>query len=200
MTEISPLSDVPAAGGAEEDVLRACLLPKLSSAGSLIRYNPLGSRQFATGGSDARLETVLPLLYRRCQTLCVKYHAPRRYAHEKHRVEGEIKSISQTLGVDLFEHITTAFNNAYWEYSLPGKATPEVSPVKYDRQLDTLSVIQDINALQAQLNATQDEDEQRALEEDATGKASTVTIHCFATLRTVHSSIDPVALLVWNMR
>ncbi|KAI5985059.1 hypothetical protein EDD15DRAFT_1651020 [Pisolithus albus] len=37
-------------------------------------------------------------------------------------------------------------------------------------QLDTLSVIQDINALQARLNATKDEDEQRALEEDVTGK------------------------------
>ncbi|KAI6018957.1 hypothetical protein BKA83DRAFT_4309851 [Pisolithus microcarpus] len=42
--------------------------------------------------------------------------------------------------------------------------------MKYDRQLDTPSVIQDIKALQAQFEATKDEDEQRALEEDVTGK------------------------------
>ncbi|KAI6019368.1 hypothetical protein BKA83DRAFT_687792 [Pisolithus microcarpus] len=51
---------------------------------------------------------------------------------------------------------------------LPRRDT--VSAVKYDRQLDTLSMVQDLKALQAQLNATKDEDEQRALEEDIAGK------------------------------
>ncbi|KAI6019388.1 hypothetical protein PISMIDRAFT_615969 [Pisolithus microcarpus 441] len=131
-------------------------------------YNPFrGSRQFATAESDPRLETLLPLLHRRCQSLCAQDDAPRRYAHERRRVEGEVKSISQTLGADLFEHMATAFRNAYWEHRLPGKVTPLVSPMK---QLDTLSVIQVIKVFQAQLNATMDEDEQRALEEDITGK------------------------------
>ncbi|KIK19989.1 hypothetical protein PISMIDRAFT_682743 [Pisolithus microcarpus 441] len=169
MMETGPV-DVLSVGAAEADGLRACL-PKLSYASSLMGYNPFrGSRQFAPAESDPRLETVLPLLHRRCQTLSTEYDAPRRYAHERQRVEEEIKSISQTLGAGLFEHITTAFDNAYWEYKSPGRVTPEVSPLKYDRQLDTLSVIQDIDALQAQLNATKDEDEQRALEEDVTGK------------------------------
>ncbi|KIK14627.1 hypothetical protein PISMIDRAFT_347262 [Pisolithus microcarpus 441] len=62
---------------------------------------------------------VLPLLHRRCQTLCAKYDAPRRYAHETRRVKGEIKSISQTLGADLLAHTRIAFSNAYREHRLP---------------------------------------------------------------------------------
>ncbi|KAI5984793.1 hypothetical protein EDC04DRAFT_1626071 [Pisolithus marmoratus] len=38
------------------------------------------------------------------------------------------------------------------------------------RQLDTPSMFREIEALQAKLNETEDEDEQRALEEDVTGK------------------------------
>ncbi|KIK19976.1 hypothetical protein PISMIDRAFT_616151 [Pisolithus microcarpus 441] len=178
MMETGPV-DVLSVGAAEADGLRACL-PKLSYANSLMGYNPFrGSRQFAPAESDPRLETVLPLLHRRCQTLSTEDDAPRRYAHERQRVGREIKSILQTLGADLLQHIITAFRNAYWEHLLPGKVTPQASPLTYDRQLDTLSVIQDINALQARLNATKDKDEQRALEEDVTGKARTASTLLF---------------------
>ncbi|KIK19995.1 hypothetical protein PISMIDRAFT_616793 [Pisolithus microcarpus 441] len=101
-------------GATEADGLRACL-PKLSCAGSLMGYNPFrGSQQFAAAESEPRLETVLPLLHRRCQTLCAEYDAPRRYAQERRRVEVETKSISQTLGADLLAHIMIAFISAYW--------------------------------------------------------------------------------------
>ncbi|KAI6019385.1 hypothetical protein PISMIDRAFT_616447 [Pisolithus microcarpus 441] len=134
-------------------------------------YNPFrGSQQFAAAESEPRLETVLPLLHRRCQTLCAEYDAPRRYAQERRRVEVETKSISQTLGADLLAHIMIAFISAYWGHVSHREIPLGASPMKYDRQLDTLSVIQEIKALQAQLDATKDEDEQRALEEDVTGK------------------------------
>ncbi|KAI6019326.1 hypothetical protein PISMIDRAFT_436471 [Pisolithus microcarpus 441] len=164
MTETSPTSDVPAAGGAGEDGLRARISTSMG-------YNPFrGGRQFAATESDPRLKTVLPLLHRRCQTLYEQCDAPRQYAHERRRVEGEIKSISRTLGADLVEHIRIVHYNAYPEPESSTEATHRASTVKYDRQLDTLSVVQDIKALQAQLDATEDEDEQRALEEDIAGK------------------------------
>ncbi|KAI6000080.1 hypothetical protein EDD15DRAFT_1888153 [Pisolithus albus] len=62
-----------------------------------------------------------------------------------------------------------AFFSAYSGHE-SGDVTPLMTPLKYDRKLDTLSVIQDIDVLQVRLNATKDEDEQRALEEDVTGK------------------------------
>ncbi|KIK19996.1 hypothetical protein PISMIDRAFT_13326 [Pisolithus microcarpus 441] len=110
--------DVQSAGAVEVDGLRARLL-KLSCASSLMGYNPFrGSRQFTAAESDPRLQTVLPLLHRRCQTLCAQVDAPRRYAHERRRIEGETKSISQTLGADLFAHIRTAFISAYFKLEL----------------------------------------------------------------------------------
>ncbi|KAI6152856.1 hypothetical protein EDD17DRAFT_1121229 [Pisolithus thermaeus] len=42
--------------------------------------------------------------------------------------------------------------------------------IDYDRLLDTPSTVQQIEALQVKLDTTEDEDEQRALEEDVTGK------------------------------
>ncbi|KAI6038678.1 hypothetical protein EDC04DRAFT_3141285 [Pisolithus marmoratus] len=44
------------------------------------------------------------------------------------------------------------------------------SNIDYDRQLDTPSMFRGIEVLQAKLDETEDEDEQRALEEDVTGK------------------------------
>ncbi|KAI5981744.1 hypothetical protein EDD15DRAFT_323233 [Pisolithus albus] len=104
--------DVLSVGAAEEDGLRAHL-PKLSCVDTM-RWNLFkGGRQFAGAESDPRIKTVLPLLHRRCQTLCAKYEAPRRYAHERRRVEREIESISRTLGADLFKLINAAFSIAY---------------------------------------------------------------------------------------
>ncbi|KAI6038919.1 hypothetical protein EDC04DRAFT_1848029 [Pisolithus marmoratus] len=48
--------------------------------------------------------------------------------------------------------------------------TLQASNIDYDRQLDTPSMFREIEALQAKLNETEDEGEQRALEEDVTGK------------------------------
>ncbi|KAI6003310.1 hypothetical protein F5J12DRAFT_170801 [Pisolithus orientalis] len=44
------------------------------------------------------------------------------------------------------------------------------SHINYDRQLDIHSKVQEIKVLKAKLDATEDEDEQRALEEDITGR------------------------------
>ncbi|KAI6118528.1 hypothetical protein EDD16DRAFT_986351 [Pisolithus croceorrhizus] len=49
-------------------------------------------------------------------------------------------------------------------------ATDQASHMKYDRQLDARSMVQDIKTLQVKFDTTKDEDEQRALEEDVTGK------------------------------
>ncbi|KAI5987983.1 hypothetical protein F5J12DRAFT_531736 [Pisolithus orientalis] len=42
--------------------------------------------------------------------------------------------------------------------------------IEYDRQLDFHSMVREMEVLQAKPNAIEDEDEQRALEEDVTGK------------------------------
>ncbi|KAI6152846.1 hypothetical protein EDD17DRAFT_1633994, partial [Pisolithus thermaeus] len=48
--------------------------------------------------------------------------------------------------------------------------TGRASNIKCDRPLNIASMVQEIEALQVKLDATEDEDEQRALEEDVTGK------------------------------
>ncbi|KAI6145869.1 hypothetical protein BKA82DRAFT_4162036 [Pisolithus tinctorius] len=53
----------------------------------------------------------------------------------------------------------------------PGsRLTNPAGGIEYDRHLNTPSMVQEIEALWKKLNATEDEDEQRALEEDVTGK------------------------------
>ncbi|KAI6042431.1 hypothetical protein EDC04DRAFT_3088657 [Pisolithus marmoratus] len=49
------------------------------------------------------------------------------------------------------------------------------SNIEYNRQLDTSSMSQEIEVLQAKLDEMEDKDEQRALEEDVIGKARTVS-------------------------
>lgn len=149
--EACPVGDVPSIGTAEEDDFTS-------------------GRQLVVAETDPRLEAVLPMLRRRCQALRESDDAPRRCDDERQRVEDEIKCISQTLGADLLKHIRIAFYNAYREHESPSDATHRVSPVKYDRQLDIPSMVQDINELQVTLNATKDRDELRALEEDVAGK------------------------------
>ncbi|KAI5986983.1 hypothetical protein F5J12DRAFT_574661 [Pisolithus orientalis] len=117
---------------------------------------------------DPHLEVVLPVLCKRCYTLCTKNDAPRRYANEKQKVEHELRSISETLGADLLQHILLVFVHAYFEHEC--SRTTQASCIEYDRQLYIPSMIEEVEALQAKLNTTEDEDEQRALEEDVTGK------------------------------
>ncbi|KAI5984773.1 hypothetical protein EDC04DRAFT_2615580, partial [Pisolithus marmoratus] len=75
------------------------------------------------------------------------------------------------------------------------RATRQASNIDYDRQLGT-PMVREIKRLQAKLDDTEDEDERRALEEDVTGKARTVSSYYIPTLRMVYSLIDPVVLLV----
>ncbi|KIN93653.1 hypothetical protein M404DRAFT_486766 [Pisolithus tinctorius Marx 270] len=83
-------------------------------------------------------------------------------------VQHELKSIVYTLSAGLLKHICTTFYNIYLRGAL--QRAGQVSHMVYFRQLNTPSMVQEIEALQAKINATEDEDEQRALEEDVTGK------------------------------
>lgn len=74
----------------------------------------------------------------------------------------EIKSISQTLGVGLLEYIRTTILDACQDEIIQDTA--------HARQVDIHSTLQEIKVLQTKLDTTDDEDEQRALEEDVTGK------------------------------
>ncbi|KAI6008833.1 hypothetical protein F5J12DRAFT_826126 [Pisolithus orientalis] len=126
--------------------------------------NAFKGRRQSEAGQDPRLEAVLPLLHKRCQVFDVPGGAfP---PNEKQKVECEVKSISQVLSVSLLRHINFAFSGAYVadEDSLPAKR-PD-----YDRLTNTCTVVEEIRVLQMKLSATEDDDEQRALEEDITGK------------------------------
>ncbi|KAI6118494.1 hypothetical protein EDD16DRAFT_983490 [Pisolithus croceorrhizus] len=130
---------------------------------------PGSYQQADSAQSDPRLEVVLPLLHRRYQTLRAVGDVPPQLADDKQKVEYELRSISQTLGADLLHHIMTTFENACYQ-CLPWPRSRQASHVYYDRQFNTPSMIQEIRALQLKLDATKDEDERRALEEDVTGK------------------------------
>ncbi|KAI5992974.1 hypothetical protein EDD15DRAFT_2367774 [Pisolithus albus] len=88
----------------------------------------------------------------------------------------------------------TTFRNLSFEHENGGTAIP--ANVDYDRQLNTPSAVQEIEALQVKLDALEDEDEQRVLEEDITGKARIAFSYYFSMLTVVHSFIDPMALLM----
>ncbi|KAI6156145.1 hypothetical protein EDD17DRAFT_1627584 [Pisolithus thermaeus] len=97
-------------------------------------------------------------------------------------------SALQTLGAGLLERIKVTFNNVCFEnekrvlfscqmtflfYGLSHHSiefTGRASNIRCDRPLNIASMVQEIEVLQVKLDATEDEDEQRALEEDVTGK------------------------------
>ncbi|KAI5992146.1 hypothetical protein EDD15DRAFT_2272300 [Pisolithus albus] len=190
--------DVSSVCATEEDGLLPHS-PTLSRANWATRYNLLwGSQQsMNVVRLDARYKVALSLLHRRCQTLGTRYDTPRRYTAERQNVECELKSIMQTQGARLLEYAMAIFCNLSWEHD--GGAVVRAN-IDYDRQLNTLSMIQEIRALQVKLDAVEDEDEQRALEEDITGKARIASGFYLSMLRVVYSFIDPVALLVWDLR
>ncbi|KAI5994809.1 hypothetical protein EDD15DRAFT_764640 [Pisolithus albus] len=84
-------------------------------------------------------------------------------------MEGDIKSVLQSPSADLLKHIISAFFCADCEHDWSEETHLESSPM-YDRQVNTRSMVQGIKALQAKLDATRDEGEQRALQEDITGQ------------------------------
>ncbi|KAI6022266.1 hypothetical protein PISMIDRAFT_675444 [Pisolithus microcarpus 441] len=164
MMETNPPSDGLYLSAAEEENP-----PTLSRANWVTRYNLLWGNQQSQGVRlDARHEAVLPLLDRRCQTLRAQCKQTYRYAAEKQKVECEVKSISQTLGAGLLKPLLTTFRNLCCALE-HGRAAGRAN-IDYDRQLDAPSVVQEVQALQVKLDAVEDEDEQRALEEDITGK------------------------------
>ncbi|KAI6145914.1 hypothetical protein BKA82DRAFT_2284985 [Pisolithus tinctorius] len=75
---------------------------------------------------------------------------------------------TSTLSAGLLQHILRVFGDAYFEHEL--SQAPQASCIEYDRQLNLPSAIEEVEALQAKLVTTEDENERRALEEDITGK------------------------------
>ncbi|KAI6118246.1 hypothetical protein F5141DRAFT_1212142 [Pisolithus sp. B1] len=131
-----------------------------------------GKKKFNTV-QDLHLEVVPHLLHRRCQTLCVTEpeDVQHQYANELQKVVHEFKFISGTLSVGLLNHIKNTFGSAYCEHQgIPVTGRLRESYIDYDRQLDTLSRIQEIEILQVKLDAVRNEEEQQALEEDITGR------------------------------
>ncbi|KAI6143094.1 hypothetical protein BKA82DRAFT_403843 [Pisolithus tinctorius] len=153
-------------GTAEEDELLASA-PRSSCTDWAMTCNLfVGSRQL-DAARDPRLEVVLPQLCRRCQTLSAWDITSRRY-DEMQKVQNESKSIAHSLGAGLLNYIWTTFDFA--SVGIEHSSIDVGRCIEYDRQLDFHSMVREIEVLQAKLNATEDEDEQRALEEDVTGK------------------------------
>ncbi|KAI6101063.1 hypothetical protein EV401DRAFT_2027633 [Pisolithus croceorrhizus] len=142
----------------------------LQSSNGMLTYLHKGDRQPTAAESDPRTKPASIWLRKWSRNFTFSSFVRLQRANERLAVEGEIKSISQTLGADLLEHIRSAFCNACREHESSTEATGQVDHMKYDRQLDTPSMLQDIKTLQATFEATNDEGEQRALEEDITGK------------------------------
>ncbi|KAI6020593.1 hypothetical protein EDC04DRAFT_2737279 [Pisolithus marmoratus] len=175
-------SDIQSVGSEDDSLLLHP--PKLFCANCLMRCNLFKANQSNAAQSDPCLQTALPLLYRRCLTLRTTDAKGRflpRGAYERRKMECELMSMSQTLGTDLLEHIRIRFDKAYYaRLSSYGSAshpqsqstgvTGQASNMYYDRTLNIPSMVQEVQALKTKLNATEDEDEQRALEEDVTGK------------------------------
>lgn len=110
-------------------------------------------------GHNSCYEIEAPLLLKKCEAL------GGRSLDETRKTQHEVKAVSQTLGIGLLEYIRASFLNA----SEDNQQTSQVRHTHYDT-VDVCSTVQEIVALQTKLVATQDDDEQRALEEDITGK------------------------------
>ncbi|KAI5992538.1 hypothetical protein EDD15DRAFT_995175 [Pisolithus albus] len=163
MVETDPPSDVLSVYTAEADGLLAH--PSTSSCADWVTRCALirGNQQSNAAQLDARHEVVLPLLQGRLRT-----PGGLRHAAEKQKVKCELNSISQTLGVGLLDPLYATFDN-FFKHAAGMGGRRRVN-IDYDRQLNIPSVVQEIAALQAKLDTTEDEDEHRALEEDITGK------------------------------
>ncbi|KAI6007851.1 hypothetical protein EDC04DRAFT_935668 [Pisolithus marmoratus] len=130
-------------------------------------------------------DVVVPLVLSRCAGLAFWSLT------EKQEMERTVESISQTLGAGLLEYFCTTLLDA-WEDNEP------ISHTDFD-MAHIHCTVQDIETLQAELQATEDEDEQRALEEDITGKARSSSVY-FLKLTNSSSTGDPVVFSVWNSR
>lgn len=117
----------------------------------------LSKNGYRSQGFRVEDNIVLPRLRKKCHALNPLFLESHRYAVEEKKTRFEFELISQTLSVGaLLETISTTFI---------GKCGERLSP-----RANIHSMVQEIRVLQADLDATEDEDEQRALEEDITGK------------------------------
>ncbi|KAI6018865.1 hypothetical protein EDC04DRAFT_440870 [Pisolithus marmoratus] len=124
---------------------------------------------------NPHLEIVVPPLLEKCKAFSplVDSH---RYLVAKQQALCEVKSISQSLSVGLLQYIYTAILDASEDEthgvdSRNGSHLLSTSTdTTYVGLVDMRSTLHEIKALQTKLDATDDEDEQRALEEDVTGR------------------------------
>ncbi|KAI6002307.1 hypothetical protein F5J12DRAFT_228615 [Pisolithus orientalis] len=101
-----------------------------------------------------------PLLLKKCKGLDQPWSIG-----ERRNTQNDVRSISQTLSVGLLDRICSSFLGESKDKQRIGR----VGCTDYDT-VNVHSMVQEITSLQAKLEATHDEDEQRALEEDITGK------------------------------
>ncbi|KAI6120314.1 hypothetical protein EDD16DRAFT_892167 [Pisolithus croceorrhizus] len=123
----------------------------------------LGTPSKSRVGQNPRTGKAAPPLVKKCRALgpLADFH---QYVVARRQVRREVKSISQTLSVGLLEHIHTAILDASEDKTRGIRDTTDA------RRVDIHSTVQEIRALQTSLDATDDDDEQRAFEEDVTGK------------------------------
>lgn len=114
---------------------------------------------------NPRIETAAPPLLEKCKAFgpLVDF---RRYLVARQQVQCEVKSISQTLSVGLLEYIYSTIIDACEDET----SKHSVQDTVHARLVDIHSILQEIKLLQTKLDTTDDEYEQRALEEDVTGK------------------------------
>lgn len=138
--------------GVAEDGLQSS--PSKLLRGALVTMRKFKRRSITI--QDPHLEVVLPHIRKECQTLGLWYLKAIPHLTKKQKMENEMRSISQTLGAFILHHIGKAFTCGH-------------SCIDYDGQLDAVSVLEEINTLRMKLETTEDEAEQRALEEDIAG-------------------------------
>lgn len=112
-------------------------------------------------GPNPRREVAVPLLLQKFKSL------GDRSVQRKRETQYEVQSISQTLSIELLEHVCTSLLRAS-EGNHSGRRG-QAGASDYD-MADVHSTVREIKALQAKLQVTRHEDERRALEEDVTGK------------------------------
>ncbi|KAI6013130.1 hypothetical protein PISMIDRAFT_537002 [Pisolithus microcarpus 441] len=120
---------------------------------------PLSWNPFKSGAAqNLSCEIVVPPLLEKCKVFDELIELAKQQAR------CEVKSISQTLSIGLLERLCTVI------FDVPQDETHGIQDAAYPRQVDIHVMLQEAQALQTTLNGTADEDEQRVLEEDVTGK------------------------------
>lgn len=133
----------------------------LASALATLWWTPFKSRVV----QNPHNEVVTPPLLKKCKDLGPQVDS-RRYLAARQQALHEMKSVSQTLGVMLLEHIHAAILDASEDETF----RHDMRDTIHASRVDIHATLQEIEGLQMKLNATDNEGEQRALEEDLTGQ------------------------------